>query len=922
MKKHTFTSLAILVAMLCAAPAHAESWQWKSDLSGAHEWNADNWEYWDSSTESWVQTGHPSSTSDSALFKSGREATLAFSDTAIVGTVNIYSTVDFSGGTLQVGDPSATGWMELYIAGESAAEGSAGTLNVKSGTIKVVNTSDQSNTLDVGRGPSTTATLTVEGGTVMAENQVRLAYGTDSVATLNLNGGSLQVGKIALGSGTGTINFNGGALTPLAENTSDFIATGISKVIHEGGMVVSNDVAVTIDMTGFTAASGVTPRLVKKGTAVLTLTNIPDSFGLVIEVAKNGGSVATYEGAPVRAGDHTQANSETTTTYEYTNTKTTWTGASGDGCWSTAANWSAEEVPSSTTAVSITNDAAITVDSSAVYFASLAVGGAVTLQQETQSWTWYTIKAYGNITGAGTISVSGGQIDNESGSAISVAPALTAAGAFNISGGSSTTLSSFTVNAGIASTQYGTLVVSGETSLGDGVALNYQYATFGDVAIDGTASITNDYGIIFGGNITGALELTAKRSATFSGNLSGSGNITVDAQDSSYEIAVSGSNSAFTGRFAKTGAGNLVISSTTAVSASSDWDIVCPMKLNSLGDYSFGSLNVVRRAKGTKDSNGNDEYDSAIIIPTESSATTDAPNVITLNICGSADSSIEGNIGWNTQDDWNWNLESGKTQVNMVKTGGGNFTFDCRNGSGVKLTSLTLNGGTVTDAKVDGGWGLSLPDGVSVATTIDGCTVANSTVDYTTTYSLTFNDAAGYMEDSTTAVVTNTASEVTVPSGATAVKVAITGDSVTLSTSLASSAVTVYATDDNGAIASTVIDSGALSFDTATSGKITIALNANGTVGEVSVKPVVDTDADSSMTVTSSEVGLSVKTIAGLWYGLGSATSVDATSWSVDGANAQVGTGETLSLTADIDSADTVKFFRAKTALSKAALTK
>ena len=139
--------------------------------------------------------------------------------------------------------------------------------------------------------------------------------------------------------------------------------------------------------------------------------------------------------------------------------------------------------------------------------------------------------------------------------------------------------------------------------------------------------------------------------------------------------------------------------------------------------------------------------------------------------------------------------------------------------------------------------------------------------------------AAGYI-DGTTAVITNTTSSVTVPAGATAVAVSFSaGDELTLtseSLNLATLGVTVYATDAFGAKTATDITA-AFKVTAGANNTYKVELDDTATVGEVSVTPEVDTEAETApMAITGTTPVFTVKTIPGLWYVVASGSDLDS----------------------------------------------
>lgn len=212
-------------------------------------------------------------------------------DSGATGTILV------NGGTLNTGDKNLTlgngsGVGTLVISNGTASvnailmPGTSGSdvVEVSGGSLSV-------GAVRLGSGSGASGKLVLNGGemTVTSDNTIHVGYSSGGTGCLELNGGILKVYKaIAKKDGSGTITFNGGILAPLS--AMSFSLTDITSTIAEGGMIVSNDVAVTINMANFSAASGVTPTLTKKGTGTLTLSNVSSDLGL--EIVVEDGSVA------------------------------------------------------------------------------------------------------------------------------------------------------------------------------------------------------------------------------------------------------------------------------------------------------------------------------------------------------------------------------------------------------------------------------------------------------------------------------------------------------------------------------------------------------------------------------------------------------------------------------------------------------
>ena len=120
----------------------------------------------------------------------------------------------------------------LHI-GESS--GNDGHVEVNGGTLSIPKN------VHMCYGPNSTATLTINGGTVEVDpdKTLRSADASGSSGTINLNGGVLKTQRIAQQYGSCTINFNGGTLQANAANT-DFIKSGIAVNVGQYGGTIDN----------------------------------------------------------------------------------------------------------------------------------------------------------------------------------------------------------------------------------------------------------------------------------------------------------------------------------------------------------------------------------------------------------------------------------------------------------------------------------------------------------------------------------------------------------------------------------------------------------------------------------------------------------------------------------------------------------
>ena len=259
-------------------------------------------------------------------------------------------------------------------------------------------------------------------------------------------------------------------------------------------------------------------------------------------------------------------------------------------------------------------------------------------------------------------------------------------------------------------------------------------------------------------------------------------------------------------------------------------------------------------------------------------------------------------------------------------------------------SSITISGGSMTfggATTVSGDWALTLPSGLTVgesATFVLGSTGASvvSSTDISgkvssgvTGYALstaTDTPAAGQTTYSLVldyVVVNNDTGTIVVSGSSVELAFNNTSGSATLTCEndlTAANAVTVYATDASGAKTSTDITA-AFTVTAGENNTYTVALDGTKTVDSVKVAPEVDTTAETPFNVSASSVGLTMKTIPGLWYGMAASDTPNGTYTVQNGEDAvKQATGASLTLSADLDSEATVKFYRVKTGASKAAL--
>ena len=171
--------------------------------------------------------------------------------------------------------------------------GSSGTATVSSGTW--------TDSRDLRVGASGSGSLAVSGGLVSVSGTVFTGTGSTGDGTITLSGssgnrGTLSASRILEGSGTSTINLNGGILQART-NESDFLSgyEAGDVTIHAGGAFIdTNGFAIGIN----TVLSG-SGALTKQGAGTLTLSGSSSYFGGTVV---NSGTLAVGHNQAVGSG--------------------------------------------------------------------------------------------------------------------------------------------------------------------------------------------------------------------------------------------------------------------------------------------------------------------------------------------------------------------------------------------------------------------------------------------------------------------------------------------------------------------------------------------------------------------------------------------------------------------------------------------
>ncbi|GEM_PF-946747 len=172
--------------------------------------------------------------------------------------------VNQTGGTF-----TANAWIAI-----GRFQGSAGSWSITSGTL---NHTSPTTAIIVGEGGG--GSFTVDGtGLVSTAGGVRIGLNRSAIGTLHLDGGTLLTPGITRGSGTGSVQFNGGTLQA-SRSTTSFVTGLTSATVEAGGAVVDTQLfTVTVGQAllhdaalGAAADGGLTKR--GAGTLVLSAAN-------------------------------------------------------------------------------------------------------------------------------------------------------------------------------------------------------------------------------------------------------------------------------------------------------------------------------------------------------------------------------------------------------------------------------------------------------------------------------------------------------------------------------------------------------------------------------------------------------------------------------------------------------------------------
>jgi len=236
---------------------------------------------------------------------------IANSGNGIVNVTNGSLTVSVNAIRVGTGNNGGTGAMNIYggtifaISGmnvqhSTSAGADNGTLNVYGGNVFVGGSLNVPNGLGTG-------VINMNGGLLIATNNVNLPNNASGTGVINLNGGTLQVSSIVRNAaGSGTLVFNGGTLK-CSGNSSVLIASGIVVDVGTNGAILdtgNNNISVlpsllnnisgaadggltklgsgTLTLAGTNTYNG--PTVVMGGTLIVTNTHaIAGSTNLIID---------------------------------------------------------------------------------------------------------------------------------------------------------------------------------------------------------------------------------------------------------------------------------------------------------------------------------------------------------------------------------------------------------------------------------------------------------------------------------------------------------------------------------------------------------------------------------------------------------------------------------------------------------------
>ncbi|MEO5915241.1 MAG: autotransporter-associated beta strand repeat-containing protein [Luteolibacter sp.] len=209
--------------------------------------------------------------------------------------VNSFVSVGFNGGgNMTVKDSGSFSNNDDFSVNENGS--AAAVVTVQGNGTFSTGTAGGGATLYVGRNDNKVGTLNIQGtATVSAGGTggVRLANGTGSTGTVNLDGGTLVARRVSGGNGTSTLNLNGGLLKAGTGANLDFLSgLGTATVGAAGAFIDSNGQTIAIGQI-LTNGGG---NLTKQGTGTLQLNAINSYFGSTTVAAGTLGGTGKVAG--------------------------------------------------------------------------------------------------------------------------------------------------------------------------------------------------------------------------------------------------------------------------------------------------------------------------------------------------------------------------------------------------------------------------------------------------------------------------------------------------------------------------------------------------------------------------------------------------------------------------------------------------
>lgn len=228
-----------------------------------------------SANELWVGQGGATGTYNLSA------GTASFDNWVAIGRAGGNGTVNISGGSLT---KTGNGGNHFIIGA-----GGPGVINQTGGTIT-------STLSDTWVGESAAATWELSGGAAVL-SVVHISQNSGTIATFNLNGGSLTATEVTTGNvgGTSTLNFNGGTLVAGNGANANFLHNLTTANVQSGGAIINsgtNIINVSQALLDGTGGGGLT----KNGTGTLLLNGVNTYTGTTLVNSGTLGGSGTIAG--------------------------------------------------------------------------------------------------------------------------------------------------------------------------------------------------------------------------------------------------------------------------------------------------------------------------------------------------------------------------------------------------------------------------------------------------------------------------------------------------------------------------------------------------------------------------------------------------------------------------------------------------